>query len=66
MALQRSSFLNFEEVKSKEYDKKFIVISPSASSYSKSKVNTASTGRIVGFLDEVPRISASANWEILS
>ena len=66
MALQRSSFLNFEEVKSKEYDKKFIVINPSESSYSKSKVNTSGTGQIVGFLDSVPRISATANWKSYS
>lgn len=66
MALQRSSFLNFEEVKSKEYDKKFIVINPSSSFFVGSEVNTAGVAQVVGFLDEVPRISASANWKSYS
>lgn len=66
MALQRSSFLNFEEVKSKEYDKKLIIISPSQSYYTGSKVNTANVGQIVGFLDEIPRITATANWKSYS
>lgn len=66
MALQRSSFLNFEEVKSKEYDKKLIIISPSPTYYTESDYNTSGVGQIVGFLDEVPRISASANWKSYS
>ena len=63
MALKKSAFFNFEELKAKEYDKKFIYIVPNPNmSFSKGS-NKSSRGPMVGFLEEMPRISATAIWK---
>ena len=74
MALEKTGFFNFGEMKKKEYDKKVIVISPNAGALArnqgdipvKDRKNNLGVGAVVGFLDELPRFSATANWKSYS
>ena len=71
MALEKTGFFNFGELKKKEYDKKVIVISPNAGALArnqgdipvKDRKNDLGVGSVVGFLDELPRFTATANWK---
>ena len=76
MALKQTSFFNFGELKQKEYDKKLIVITPNrgallrnsagADDSGKKGKNKLSVGTVVGFCDDLPRLSGSANWKSFS
>jgi len=74
VALEKTGFFNFGELKKKEYDKKVIVISPNAGALArnqgdipvKDRKNDLGVGSVVGFLDELPRFTATANWKSYS
>ena len=67
MTLKQHGFFNFDELRKKEFEKKLIVISPNSGATNRNnKKNNFGTSKVVGFLEEVPRISGTANWKSYS
>lgn len=68
MSLKQTGFFNFGEMRQKEYDKKLVVISPTEGAIKRnsSNLNNLTAGTVVGFIDELPRISGTANWKAYS
>lgn len=67
MSLKQHGFFNFDELRKKEFEKKLIVISPNAGASQRNNLkNNMSMTKVIGFLEEVPRISGTANWKSYS
>ena len=67
MALKQHGFFNFDELRKKEFEKKLIIITPNQGSKNRNNLkNDLGISKVVGFLEEVPRISGTANWKSYS
>lgn len=67
MELKQHGFFNFDELRKKEFEKKLIIITPNQGSKNRNNnKNDLWASKVVGFLEEVPRISGTANWKSYS
>ena len=64
MELKQHGFFNFDELRKKEFEKKLIIITPNQGVLNRNNFkNNMDMSKVIGFLEEVPRISGTANWK---